>query len=848
MPCSRTPATVRPTGARSSTLRSSPKPPCAAGFTPMAAAAPRLTALAAAIGPAWVAALAFGLGSAAMPLRAEAEPVRDAAEARRAYEIAPGTLDQVLNRFAGRAGVELVADAALTRGKTSAGLSGSFTLQEGFARLLAAHGLQAVRGVNGAYTLRPDAHPPGAVTEAALPEVTVSAAADRAEALPESYAGGQVARGARLGMLGNADMMDTPFNISSYTAQAIEDQQAGTVGDVLVNDPSVRFTTSAGHIYENYSIRGFSVNADDLALNGMYGLSPNGHAPTEFIERVEVLKGPSALLSGMSPNGAVGGVVNLVPKRAGDAPLTRFTADYISSSQFGGHLDVGRRFGGRNEFGVRFNGAYRDGRSELDGQSKKRLLGALGLDYRGERLKLSLDAYANEEDISDGSPWMASFSGTTVPSPPKTGTNLLRGTHGRLDNKAAVVRGEFDFNDQFTAYAGVGARSYRYSGYINGTRAGNVSPAGNYTGMTYHQNGYIDTLSAEAGLRAQARTGPVGHQLVLSATALQIESGTVNKTGASYASNIYNPATPRLAGQPGAAPKTAETTLTSIALADTLSFARDRVLLTAGLRAQRVQTTTFSGTTGVQTADYDKSALTPALGLVVKPWSAQVSLYANYIEGLSQGDSVTDVTARNYGEVFAPYKSKQMEAGVKWDAGEITNTLSVFQISKPSMLKDTASNTYNADGEQRNRGVEWNLFGQVAPQVRLLGGVTYTQALLTHTANGAFDGNTAFGAPRWAGSVALEWDTPWVPGLTLTGRAVRTSWQYLNSANTQRIPGWTRYDVGARYATRVQGRKVVFRASVENLLDRSYWTGTFNDGFATQNAPRTFKLSTTIDF
>ncbi|MGT2491972.1 TonB-dependent receptor domain-containing protein [Cupriavidus basilensis] len=71
----------------------------------------------------------------------------------------------------------------------------------------------------------------------------------------------------------------------------------------------------------------------------------------------------------------------------------------------------------------------------------------------------------------------------------------------------------------------------------------------------------------------------------------------------------------------------------------------------------------------MQTADYDKSALTPALGLVVKPWTAQVSLYANYIEGLSQGDTVTDVTARNYGQVFAPYKSKQMEAGVKWDAG-----------------------------------------------------------------------------------------------------------------------------------------------------------------------------------
>ncbi|MGT2491973.1 TonB-dependent receptor [Cupriavidus basilensis] len=324
-------------------------------------------------------------------------------------------------------------------------------------------------------------------------------------------------------------------------------------------------------------MRGFSINADDLALSGMYGLSPNGHSPTEFIERVEVLKGPSALLSGMSPNGAVGGVINLVPKRAGDAPLTRFTADYISSSQFGGHLDLGRRYGERKEFGVRFNGAYRDGRSELDGQSKKRVLGALGLDYRGERLRLSLDAYANEEEISNGSPWMASFSGTTVASPPKTGTNLLRGTHGRLDNKAAVVRGEYDFNDHITAYAGVGAARLSLL-RLHQRHPGRQRPApsGNYTGATYNQNGYIDTLSAETGLRARAQTGPVGHQVVLSATVLQMESGTINKTSASYPSNIYNPSTPKLAADPGAAPKTADTTLTSIALADTLSFARDR--------------------------------------------------------------------------------------------------------------------------------------------------------------------------------------------------------------------------------------------------------------------------------
>ena len=123
-------------------------------------------------------------------------------------------------------------------------------------------------------------------------------------------------------MLGNRDFMDTPFNVTSYTSALIENQQALTLQQVLENDPSVRMTTSAGHIRENFRIRGFPVLGSELALNGMYGLAPDGHVPTEFLERVEVLKGPGALLNGMAPFGAVGGSINLVTKHASDAPIT----------------------------------------------------------------------------------------------------------------------------------------------------------------------------------------------------------------------------------------------------------------------------------------------------------------------------------------------------------------------------------------------------------------------------------------------------------------------------------------------------------------------------------------------
>ncbi|WP_233639573.1 TonB-dependent receptor plug domain-containing protein [Achromobacter xylosoxidans] len=184
-----------------------------------------------------------------------------------------------------------------------------------------------------------------------LPAVTVTANSAQDQDLPAPYAGGQVAQGARLGMMGNQDVMDTPFNVTSYTAELIQNQQARTLADVMANDASVRFTTSSGHAYENFRIRGFDVNQNDVAINGMYGLAPMGRTPLEFVERVEVLKGPNALFSGMAPSGAVGGTINLVPKRADDTPNATFGVNWQGDGQLGTTIDAGRRFGDANQWG-----------------------------------------------------------------------------------------------------------------------------------------------------------------------------------------------------------------------------------------------------------------------------------------------------------------------------------------------------------------------------------------------------------------------------------------------------------------------------------------------------------------
>ena len=180
----------------------------------------------------------------------------------------------------------------------------------------------------------------------ALETIRVVASADAsATGLMEAYAGGQVASGGRVGIFGNQKNLDTPFNLTSYTNQYIQERQAKSVGDVLKADPSVRVGRGYGNFQENYYIRGFNLGSDDTAYNGLYSILPRQYISTELFERVEVLKGASSFLNGAMPsNGGIGGAINLLPKRAGNEPLnsvtvgTDFNGGYISS-------DISRRFG-----------------------------------------------------------------------------------------------------------------------------------------------------------------------------------------------------------------------------------------------------------------------------------------------------------------------------------------------------------------------------------------------------------------------------------------------------------------------------------------------------------------------
>jgi iron complex outermembrane receptor protein len=770
----------------------------------------------------------------------------------RDYAIPAGRLGDALAQFAATAGVPLSFDPRMLAGLRSNGLQGRYTARAGFAQLLAGSGYELV-DTGGGYSLRPVAAGDGGAI--ALPPVTVTGTAVPLPGdLPPEYAGGQVARGGKLGVLGNRDMMDTPFNQTSYTSKLIQDQQSNFIADTLKNDPSAIISSPPSTGVDGFVIRGFSVNNTDILFNGMAGVAPSyaNSMMAESIERVEVLKGPSALLNGMAPNGSVGGTINTVPKRAGDEPLTQFTSSYNMDSQFGGHVDIARRFGSDKEFGVRFNGVYRDGDTPIDNQSRESRLAALGLDYRGDRIRLSSDLGYQYQDVEGTRRYASVAANSAVPKAPDNRRNFFSPWEfSTPEVYYGTFRGEFDVTDNVTAYAALGG-SQREQRLAASNRTIINAMGDLAAGRVALTSEKMISMTGDVGLRASFDTGPVSHQATIGHSWLDREWRSGRRTIYTFpASNIYSPTygdapDSALFLDPDDVGKVQDLVLTSTVIGDTLSILEERVQLTLGARFQQVDQKSFDGTTGSVTGRYNDDAITPMVGLVVKPWR-NVSLYGHYIEGLQQG-ATAPVTAANAGEIFPPYVAKQYEVGAKIDFGRITTTVAAYQIALPSAITDPATNVFSIDGEQRHRGVDFNIFGEVTDGLRLLGGVSYINSELTRTSGRTNDGKTGFGAPEYRLVAGAEWDTPFLQGLTLTGRFTYTDSAYLDAANTVRVPSWTRLDIGARYRIeRAQGKPIILRASIDNVLNSNYWVSD-SGGFLALSEPLTFRLSATFDF
>jgi iron complex outermembrane recepter protein len=697
---------------------------------------------------------------------------------------------------------------------------------------------------------------------------------------PAPYAGGQVATGGSLGLLGNRNVMDTPFNQTNYTAQLIQNQQARTIRDVLMNDPSVRVIQPAGGGSDGLFIRGFYYDSGDYGLHGLYGIAPYYSTGANFVERVEVLKGPSALLNGMTTGGtgvasggAVGGSVNLITKHAPDIDITQLTGTYVSRSQFGQITDVSRRYGEHKEWGIRLNSTYSNGGTPWNRQTDEFGNVVLGLDYRGENARMAVDVGYQADNLN---PPLRFFTLSTnppttiIPPPPKAGTNFqVPWAYYAPTDFFSTVRGEVDVTDWVTAYAAFGYHdsniNYAYpSPNISNAAPGAISsPPGTFQlgglwSRPFTGAERFETLAGEAGVRATVDTGPVNHAVNVNYSIndrtynQQIRTRSANPLTDLIFWNLYTEPTniPKPNFTTLSANQNTGVTLKSVGVSDTMSIWNKRVQLTVGVRRQTAGSeVTNILTPSLSRPEQETSVWSPAYAILVKPVE-NISLYANYIEGL-QTPVVVSGAFQNVGTVFPPSKTTQAETGVKIDTGRFTTTLSLFEIEQPSVISvgSGVTATQQLNGRQRNRGAEVNVFGEITPDVRVLGGIALIDGVQVNTQNGTNNGKKAMGVAAVNANIGAEWDTPFVRGLTLSGRVVYTSSQYANLTNTLSIPEWTRVDIGARYTftSPWNGKPIVVRANIENVFNEAYWASAYS-GVITLAAPRTYLVSTTFNF
>lgn len=680
----------------------------------------------------------------------------------------------------------------------------------------------------------------------------------------------EVTRGGSGGVFGDKAAADLPFTIKSYNEALILNQQPQTLGQLLENDPSVRTGFAFGNAAELFVIRGFALAGDDVGLDGLYGIAPRQLIAPELYDSVQVINGSSAFINGAAPGGSgLGGSVNLLPKRA-KKDVTRATVNYTSKEHIGGSFDVARRFGDNAEWGVRVNGVARTGDVAVDGEFRSAYTVGGAIDYNNGPLRLSLDLAYQRVKVRGLRHKVALGAGVAVlPHVPDADANYAQPwTFTKMRDVFGILKAEYDLADNAMVYASFGARDGMEDGIYGGiTVSDPINGAASYSASDIPRTD--NNEAAQAGLRVKVGTS-ITHEINFGGSIMWQVNRNAYDFLVGQATNLYAPADlpqpPSLGGafflNPGGDMDSpfplSRNRLLSAFASDTIGIWDDRILLTAGVRVQSIRQKSYSYFDGALVGTYDEDAITPVLGLVVKP-AAGLSLYANRMEGFEKPDTAPSVVGlnpvTNAGEVFAPVKTKQYEFGAKYSFGRFNASLAAFQIDRPrpGAVADPVNPgqvVYGLNGEQRNKGIEISLDGELAPGLRLIAGGSIVDAKLRRTLDGVNDGNDAPGIPEYLINANVEWDMAFVPGLTLTGRVVHTGEQAANQANTLSLPSWTRLDLGARYVAVIAEKPLTLRFGVDNVANKRYWASAFEifSPDLLQGAPRTYKASASIEF
>lgn len=668
----------------------------------------------------------------------------------------------------------------------------------------------------------------------------------QAVTVTELRATGLRAETVEAGTFRGADIMDVPSTVNVVTREALDLQAASGLYDALRNTAGVTRQQNGGETWDQLVIRGIAVeNRTNYRINGALPYLNFSQVPLENKERVEVLKGASALYYGFT---SPAGVVNLVTKRAGKDPVTSLGLSFDSNGGAQTSVDLGRRFGEANEFGLRVNAAGGQLGSYMDGvDTGERRFFSAAFDWRvNSRLKIQADFEYDFRNLTEqaGIQLPTAVNGK-ITLPKAIDPSKLVGPDWstfRASTTNALLRADYVLSDRWMLTGEVGhaqVERKRQLATFRFTNAASVATgAGNIRGNSQEMT--LDSDMGRLELAGNFETGPLRHEMTLGASyTTKVQGAIYQQTYSAATQNLYNPIDISNRVTWSAMPTTPSTE--AYETRDVGYYAIDRITLSeqwqliGGMRHAR-----YNSTQGGIT--YDPSKTTPLAALVYRPLT-DLSFYLSYSEGLEEGETAPSGTA-NQGTRMAPGVSKQKEIGARWLAPNGTLvSAALFDILRPGYYT-TAANIYTADGEQHYAGLEMSAQGKLTRQLGWQASALWLDPEFRNIGT-AYDGKLPENAARRTGSLFLNYELPFVAGLSINGGAYYTGRRPVDDLNQAWLDPVTLYGAGVRYATRVFGKQTTWQLNVENLTDEHYWAAAGTRLAA--GAPRTFKASIKFD-
>ncbi len=661
-----------------------------------------------------------------------------------------------------------------------------------------------------------------------------------------------------------APLLDTPAAISVFTDALIEDQQARLLSDVLKNDASVGESYAPVGYYENFVVRGFSLNsASSYKINGRT-ITGEQNVGLENKQQVELLKGLAGLQSGVSEPG---GVVNYVTKRAADVRSVTLSTDDRGSGYMA--ADVGGWFGSEQQFGLRANFAHEDIHSYVEHANGQRDFASVAFDWNiSPDALLQLDVeYQNKEQRSV--PGYQLLGGSELPhhaSPKKLLAHQSGSKPVTIDSLNINGNFEYRFSDSWKGSLSASRSkvviddysSFAWGGCTIGCVTPNVgnyfTPEGGYD--IYDFRSPDDTRrndEVQAALSGNFNTGKIGHELAVGTSAFRRVVDNREAINHWLGSGNIDSEPENLDRYEGAL-KDSHRRLDSrqygVFFNDRISF-NEQWQTVLGGREVRLDEKTFDSA-GDTTRHTQRYEFLPQAALIYKPVQ-NMTLYTRYSKGLSLGGEAPWF-ASNAFEILAPTVSRQIEAGIKYDWQRISLSATLFQIRQAYQYSQPQADdtfTYVQQGQQKNTGLELAANGWATDRLQIAASVAAIRARVTGSGTPEYEGHQTINVPTLRASLYGDYALPWVDGLALLGGVQYSGKKYASQLGETQADAYAIFNIGSRYSTRIDGYDTVFRLTVDNLFDKRYWRDVgeyMGDNYVFQGAPLTARLSASINF